>query len=71
MRAIDLLLSLAYIFEIIIKSFVSQCQNFVVWEHCTWGRTLMAMPDVQSSLNVRCDSLQDEIYIRKKASELS
>ena len=31
----------------------------------TWGGTLVAMPDVQSSLNVRCDSLH-EISMRLK-----
>ena len=31
----------------------------------TWGGILMAMPDaqLQASLNVRCDSLHDEILI--------
>ena len=29
------------------------------------------MSDVQSSLNLRCDSLHDEILIRKKVLELS
>ena len=35
MKAIDLLLSLAYmyIFEIIIKCYVSQYENFLLWEH--------------------------------------
>ena len=33
MRAIDILLTLACIFEIIIKCFVSQYQNFLLWEN--------------------------------------
>ena len=62
MRAIDLLLSFAYIFEIIIKCFVSQYHNSSCWK--TWGGTLVAMTDIQSSLNIRCDSLHDEVFIR-------
>ena len=61
MRAIDLLFSLAYmrILKIIIKCFVSQYEITLEEEPYT-----VAMPDVQSSLNVRSDSLHDEILIR-------
>ena len=61
MRAIDLLFSLAYmrILKIIIKCFVSQYEIALEEDFYT-----VAMPDVQSSLNVRSDSLHDEILIR-------
>ena len=38
---------------------ISYCEN-------TWGQALVAMPDVQSSFNIRCDSLHDEVLIRLK-----
>ena len=61
MRANYLLFLLAYmrIFKIIIKYFVSQYEITLDDEPYT-----VAMPNVKSSLNLRIDSLHDEILIR-------
>ena len=65
MRAIDLLLSLAYmyIFKIIIECTCFVSRKFPIVITLEEEPYTMATPDVQSTLNVRCNSLHDEILI--------
>ena len=54
MREIDFLLSLAYVFEIIINWFVSQYQNFLMWEHLRRNLSCYMYVWCPFSINVRC-----------------